>query len=342
MTKFKVEKFKKEKKGWVEIIVDRIHEGKVLPCISDSISNDLTFGSHDDIIEGWAASFDFPTSENGNSGLFDERNNLTLMTQYHSVMSKADPEIKADDRYIKEIYLEFLREALFSISDEDLLEDLQADVALNELPFSQVAERLNVPAFDDGLNNPLLILAGFPLPIYLTTSYHNLVEVALRKAGKNPRTEICYWNNHLKSIPSVFDIDRNYQPSKEEPLVYHLFGVDAYPDSLVLTEDDHLDFLVTISQDINAISSRVRQALAESSLVLLGYTLRSWDFRILFRGLIKPSETQRRTKSVAIQLSANTLEKSYLVNYLSQEADFEIYWGDTLSFIQELHQGWSE
>jgi hypothetical protein len=342
MVKFKVEKFKQEKKGWIEIIVDRINEGKVLPCISNVVSNNLVFGSHDDLVEGWAATFDFPVSDNGHTSLFDERKNLTLMTQYHSVMSKADPEIKADDRYIKEIYLSFLKEAVFSISDEDLVEELKADVAFDDLSFSEVSGRLNHPSDKEARQNPLLLLAQLPLPIYLTTSYHDVVEAALQKAGKKPRSEICYWNKNLKSIPSVFDQDRDYQPSKEEPLVYHLFGRDTYPDSLVLTEDDHLDFLVTISQDMQVLSPRLMQALADSSLVLLGYAPRSWDFRVLFRGLIKTSENQRRTKSVAIQIAANTLEKSYLVNYLAQEADFEIYWGDTLSFIQELYQRWSE
>ena len=51
MTKFKVAKFKKEKKSWVETIIDRIGEGKVLPCIGNQVANDLVFGSHEDLVE---------------------------------------------------------------------------------------------------------------------------------------------------------------------------------------------------------------------------------------------------------------------------------------------------
>jgi hypothetical protein len=75
---------------------------------------------------------------------------------------------------------------------------------------------------------------------------------------------------------------------------------------------------------------------------MLGYTLRSWDFRVLFRGLIKTSQTERRPKSVSIQLSENEFEKNYLKNYLTQEGKFEVYWGNTLQFVQELHQGWNQ
>ncbi len=341
MAKFKVAKFKQEKKGWIETIIDRIGEGKVLPCVGNEVSNKIIFGSHEDLVEGWAESFEFPAAASEKTYLFGERPQFTLMTQYHSVISKADPEVRADDRYIKELYLEFLKEALYSISDDELLEELREDLNWSELRFSEVAERLDQPSFEEGKDNPLLLLASLPLPIYLTTSYHDLLEQTLRRAGKSPRSEICYWRDGLESIPSVFVEDREYQPTKEEPLVYHLYGSDAYPDSLVLTEDDHLDFLVTVSENYDAIASRVRQALADSSLILLGYSLRSWDFRVLFRGLIKTSANMRRPKSVAIQLTESDVEKNYLMNYLAQEAEFEVYWGETDSFIQDLHEGWS-
>ena len=89
-------------------------------------------------------------------------------------------------------------------------------------------------------------MADFDLPIYLTTSYHNFIEVALKRAGKEPRTEICRWHKGLESIPSVFD-DEDYEPTKDEPLVYHLHGSDLHPESLVLSEDNYLEFLVAIS-----------------------------------------------------------------------------------------------
>ena len=182
-----------------------------------------------------------------------------------------------------------------------------------------------------------MVLAEFPLPIYLTTSYHDFIEVALRRAGKKPRTEICRWHKGLDGIPSV--LDGTYEPSKDEPLVYHLHGFDAYPGSMVLTEDDHLDYLVAISQNVgrgtDPIPRRIRQALADSSLLLLGYGLRSWDFRVIFWGLIKPRPLQQT--SVYIQLVPSDTEREYLQKYLG-EFDFRVYWGDIRRYTQELHQ----
>ena len=42
---------------------------------------------------------------------------------------------------------------------------------------------------------------------------------------------------------------RNYRPGRDQPLVYHMHGFDEYPASLVLTEDDYLEFLVAILRD---------------------------------------------------------------------------------------------
>jgi len=112
---------------------------------------------------------------------------------------------------------------------------------------------------------------------------------------------------------------------------------------LVLTEDDHMDFLVAISSERRTIPDRIRGALADSSLLLLGYRLRDWDFRVLFRGLIKPNANQPlRPKSVAIQLEENEIERRFLQNYLAQEADFKVFWRDTKTFIQDLWKGWKK
>jgi hypothetical protein len=96
---------------------------------------------------------------------------------------------------------------------------------------------------------------------------------------------------------------------------------------------------VTISKNKATTPLLVRQALAESSLLLLGYGLRHWDFRVIFRGLIKPTDNRRRPASVSIQLE-NVLEREYLKHYLKQEGRFGVYWGTPQQFMQELWEGW--
>lgn len=110
------------------------------------------------------------------------------------------------------------------------------------------------------------MLADLPFKIYLTTSPYTFIEEALRRAGKQPRTEICRWRRELDSIDSV--IDDTYKPSTHEPLIYHLHGLDRYADSLVLTEDDYLEFLVNVVQGqgnnaVDRIHALVRKTLSD-------------------------------------------------------------------------------
>lgn len=228
------------------------------------------------------------------------------------------------------------------------------DTKYNSFSFSEKAAKVKRPALDNGEANPLLLLADLPLPIYITTSYHDALTLALKAAGKTPHAEICYWDRNLRSVASVFD-DGDYDPDPQQPLVFHLHGRDRYRDSLVLTEDDYLDFLVAIAQSRgdaitsrpvtqsgdasrDAIPVRVRQALADSSLLLLGFGLFDWDFRTLFRGVIKPNATSKSPKIVALQLNVDAHQREYVQNYLRHEAQFEVEWQATVDFLYELHQ----
>jgi hypothetical protein len=320
---------RKVARTWQQTIVERLRAGKVVPVISNKVCNNLILGGHEKLVKAYAGYINYPLAE---------QDRLSQMAQFMSVTD----ETATDSRVVKEDYINFVKNRLFDIAEHDgVSEDVLAEVEerFDNITFSEFAEGLGYPRFDQGQIDPLLILAEFPLPIYLTTSYHDFIEVALRRAGKQPRTEICRWHKGLEGIPSVFG--DNYEPTKDEPLVYHLHGYDAYPGSMVLTEDDYLDFLIAISQNVgrgtDPIPRRIRQALADSSLVLLGYGLRNWDFRVIFWGLIKPRPLQQT--SVSIQLVPSEIEREYLQKYLS-DYDFRVYWGDIGGYTQELRQAY--
>ncbi len=308
-------------------MASRIKAGKVVPLVSNIVSDDLVLGGHANLVNKYKEHIKYPLEKKGT---------LPQLIQFKNV---TDGEM-AEAWDLEADYMNFVKNRLFDIAEADNVpEDILAEVEdeFDDITFSEFSERLNYPKLDDGQNNPLLLLANFSLPIYLTTSYHGYIEDALRKAGKTPRTEICRWHKGLESIPSVLTDD--YEPSVHEPLVYHLHGFDEHPESLVLTEDNYLEYLVAISEfrsrEGDRIAGRVRQALAESALILLGYSLRSWDFRTLFWGLIK--QRPRQPKSVSVQLKRNSDEELYLKEYLGK-AKFEVYWGDILSYLKELHQ----
>lgn len=317
---------KKVVRDWKQTIVERIRRGRVVPIISSRVTHDLVLNGYDNSEKDYRAYTHYP---------LDDNHDIARVSQFARVVD----DNLTDPRALKEDYINFIKNRLFDIAEgHGVPADVLADVeeAFDSVLFSEFSERLGYPRFDQGDIDPLLVLAGFPLPIYLTTCHHDYIEVALRRAGKQPKTEICRWHKGLDGIPSVFD--DNYQPSPAEPLVYHLHGFDANPASLVLTEDDHMEFLIAVSQNIgretDPVPRRVRQAMADSSLIMLGYNLRHLDFRVIFWGLIKPRPIQQT--SVSIQLIPSEVEKAYLQKYLD-EFEFKVFWGDVQQYTQELN-----
>ena len=113
-----------------------------------------------------------------------------------------------------------------------------------------------------------------------------------------------------------------------------------------MSEDDYLKFLITAVSDNNklhpVVPLRLQQALAESYLLLLGYQLKEWDFRILFRFLLNYRPDTTDSTGIFIQVqpksgSPNLLD--YLSKYFGIE-HFDISWKTPERFIQDLWQAW--
>lgn len=332
----------------VVALADKIADDKVLPIVGVCFTNDLTFTSHDKLVSGWASWTKYPEVA--------DKTNLSIariaqFAGYSGSSERGVPTVTHDEVSVKKSYLDFLKAALLRLAasqpDKVSKQSLDAVKAQQKtLCVSEIAERFDLPSLTDATINPLLLLATLPLSIYITTSFHRQLEAAIKQArGVEAATEICRWHPALHSIPSPFD-NADYDP-KRQPLVYHLHGCDDWPESLVLTVDDHLDFLAAISRDASAVQSqgrpavhpRIKDALTLRSLVMVGYRPNDWDFRVLFRGLIKHYPQAMKLPRVAIQLENDESAKSYLEHYLRQ-ADFDVIAQDPAQFINDLYQGW--
>lgn len=207
-------------------------------------------------------------------------------------------------------------------------------------------------------DQPIRLLANLPVPVYVTTNYDNLMVQALSDAGKQPIRELCRWNQHPKvtAWQSVWKRTPGFLPSEKKPVVFHLHGINDIYESLVLTEDDYLDFLVSMSkqnfvvnmsnrnrqQDKQLLPPGIQDALSGSSILFVGYSLADWTFRVLFRGLINSTEKGLRRVSVAVQLppasKSNPVNvQAYLSRYFSN-MDVQCYWGTAQQFMLELKQ----
>jgi hypothetical protein len=226
----------------------------------------------------------------------------------------------------------------------------QDPMAPKELMASEIANAIESrgrPDFADP-SEPHGLLAEFDLPVYLTTNYDDFMVSALTERGKEPVREFCLWNHYVqKKHTSVFDEAGGFEPTHRKPLVFHLHGNTEEVESMVLTEDDYLDFLVNTTRD-RLIPPRVEEAMTGASLLFIGYSLADWNFRTLFRGLVGALESGLRRVSVSVQLDPDSAgnrdgeeAKRYLENYFNR-LSMQVFWGSAEQFTTELRQRWTQ
>lgn len=187
-------------------------------------------------------------------------------------------------------------------------------------------------------DEPHAALAELPLPVFITTNYDDFMFEALRAKGKQPSREICRWNTSpsLADVPRV--LDPAFAPTPEAPVVFHLHGHFDVPESLVLTEDDYLDFLVAVSRDDALLPHQIQKAVAGASLLFVGYRLADWNFRVLHRGLVVAGEQSLRRLSVNVQLPpGDEPSRAYLEKYFNA-MNVQVYWGTGSQFARELRE----
>jgi hypothetical protein len=276
---------------------------------------------------------------------------------------------KGGSRRAKEMYVNFQKQRLIHLAREtaefeddaptlDKLENFEDNLA--KVSFPDVVDMLDYPRFPPGKSDPLEILAGLPIPLYLTTSYYDFMERALIDAGKKPRTQLSLWNMDAQILAQEHRPLPGFSKDEEaikRPIVYHLYGLALYPQSMVLTEDDHMDFLMSLHRESathaadGVVPLYLELALGNSSLLLLGYRLHDWDFRVLFRGLLNIGRRQAtdRGTGVAIQLDPKEQAglqdvaqavKDYLDAYFEQ-ANICVLLGNTDRFVGRLCEEWA-
>lgn len=136
--------------------------------------------------------------------------------------------------------------------------------------------------------------------------------------------------------------------SMADPVVLHLFGTDEDLLSMVLTEDDHLDYLARISRDYQfLLPTEIQARLAETSLLFLGYNLEDLELKVILRGLLPHIDLDKwGMMHVAVQLEPSVADRASheeVVNYFKRyfsKSKIDVYWGSTGQFISDLHSRW--
>ena len=204
----------------------------------------------------------------------------------------------------------------------------------------------SAPNFSNPLE-PHMILASLPLPIYITTNYDDFMVQALKRQPlpRDPQKVLCRWNRAVKNLvrddPNYIELEQNTKLNVANPVVFHLHGYVPVAESLVLTEDDFMDFLVNMASDDELIPPQIARALTGTTKLFLGYRIADWNFRVLLRSFERLMERSVSPPSIAVMKlpkpSEGTREEAqaYLTKYY-ENIDVRVYWGEVTEFVAEL------
>lgn len=211
---------------------------------------------------------------------------------------------------------------------------------------------------------PHRLLASLPFPVYVSTNPDNMLTRALREAGRDPTRDVLHWRVDDPYTLSEFrrgaddgrQDEPHLEPDWDRPLVYHMFGhlEEAHSQSLVLTEDQYLDYLIGVTTNKTDIPTVVKMALNDRPLLFIGFQMSDWSFRVLLRIIVNRSGGRRREgyRHVAVQVipeddrvEDTDWARRYLEKYFNASGIGvlpTIYWGNSADFLGELREKWME
>ena len=149
------------------------------------------------------------------------------------------------------------------------------------------------PEDEDGrptiLPSPALhMLAALPFRIVITTNYDDLFETALnqvqaRDGSLVPKHPLMRIYDPTRIEPPEF---APLDPSINKPILLKLHGDFSKRESIVITEEDYIVFIQRMSDlHLHPIHENIRARMKTWPVLFIGYSLRDYNLRLLFRTL---------------------------------------------------------
>jgi hypothetical protein len=129
----------------------------------------------------------------------------------------------------------------------------------------------------------LEMLAALPFKIVITTNYDHLFEKALERFNKDPYKFI-----YDPATPANGRTpDLNTDPTKERPMLFKMHGDLDKRSSIVITDEDYINFVQRMAEkdEVHPVPQTIRFRMLRWPTLFIGYSLRDYNLRLLFRTL---------------------------------------------------------
>jgi len=149
------------------------------------------------------------------------------------------------------------------------------------------------------------MLASMPFKIVVTTNWDQLYESALRHpdVDKDPYLVI-YDPDPAKPTPDAPD-----DPTPERPLLFKIHGDLDKRESIVVTDEDYITFVQRMSdkEALHPVPQTIRYRMTRWPTLFIGYSLRDYNLRLLFRTLRWKLDLSAIPQSISVDFKPDPL-----------------------------------
>jgi hypothetical protein len=165
----------------------------------------------------------------------------------------------------------------------------------------------------------------------LTTCHDNLLAEAFIAENKSPTR---YWY-HYRGEPRD-NRELNTALSRDAPAVYHLFGSFDEPNSLVLTENDLLDFINHFISSRPSLPNSLRSLLRNNTFLFVGFGVKYWYIRLLLKILIRTLDLPPASIALEHLGDLGIKEREQTILFYSRGVRVELVDMEIDAFLREL------
>ena len=180
-------------------------------------------------------------------------------------------------------------------------------------------------------------LAALPFSLIVTTGQDTMLEQALKAAGKSPISHRYHLRGDKRENPEFV-----LPGTPASPVVFHLFGSAEEPSSLVLSENDVLDFLIRVVSERPPLPNSLLRVLKRvgQSFLFVGFGIRHWDLRILLKILLRALELNRSGPAIAAEPLDGLIQsdRDEMILFYQRGTRVELEDDDVGDFLTKLSQ----
>lgn len=215
-----------------------------------------------------------------------------------STDSSGGAEVPLNQKFARNLFARDLSKSLSREMKKDLnLDDLRhVSQIWQDTNKNSALLQLLMAKFYKGFSKQTTIfhrdIASLPFQLCITTTPDDLLFEALEQAGKKPTRDFYHFKSRSQGGVKQFNVER--------PLVYHLYGYHEDPSSLVITENDLIEFLIKIITKCPALPEPITAILShkDSTCLFVDLGFKNWYLRVLMSALQLLGHSER---SVALE-----------------------------------------